>query len=53
MSPCPYSEELLDKWDSVMNPIGDACCDCDNYECEHNLNNPEDFEFDYEGGEST
>lgn len=34
---CPYSDDLLDKWDSVANPIGNACNDCTQYECEHNL----------------
>jgi len=35
---CPYPDELLDKWDSVANPIGKECEDCEVYECEHNLN---------------
>ena len=35
---CPYPEELLEKWDSVCNPMGDACNDCENYDCEHNPN---------------
>jgi len=35
---CPYPDELLDKWDSVSNPIGDACGDCTQYDCEHNMN---------------
>lgn len=34
---CPYPDDLLDKWDNVANPIGDACNDCTQYECEHNL----------------
>ena len=32
---CPYPSELLEKWDGVCNPIGDACNDCEEYECEH------------------
>ena len=35
---CPYSDEELDYWDGVSNPMGDACNDCLNYECEHNMN---------------
>ena len=46
---CPYSDEELDFWDSVANPIGNACFDCDDLECEHNDNSEnyysyEDFE---------
>jgi len=29
---CPYPDELLEKWDSVANTIGDACNGCENYE---------------------
>ncbi len=32
---CPYSDEELQKWDSVCNPMGPACRDCDECECEH------------------
>ena len=35
---CPYPDELLEKWDGICNPIGNACGDCDETECEHNLN---------------
>ncbi len=35
MSSCPYSDEELEKWDSVTNPLGDACHVCDNCYCEH------------------
>lgn len=38
MSYCPYSDEELQFWDSVSNPMGDACDDCDDYDCEHNPN---------------
>jgi hypothetical protein len=32
---CPYSEEELQEWDSVANPMGDACFDCEDCDCEH------------------
>jgi len=32
---CPYSEKELELWDGVCNPMGDACYDCDNCECDH------------------
>lgn len=35
---CPYSDEELQKWDSVTNPMGPACSDCEDYDCEHNPN---------------
>lgn len=35
---CPYSSEELDYWDGVCNPMGEACFDCGEYECEHNPN---------------
>ena len=35
MTFCPYSEEELQEWDSVANPIGDACFTCDECDCEH------------------
>lgn len=25
---CPYSDEELDYWDGVCNPMGDACYEC-------------------------
>jgi len=34
MSHCPYSDESLEQFDSVANPMGDACDDCDDYDCE-------------------
>ncbi len=37
---CPYSEQDLELWDGVYNPMGDACDECENYECEHNLGDP-------------
>ena len=41
---CPYSDEDLDYWDGVSTPMGEACNDCLNYECEHNPNpNPCDI----------
>jgi hypothetical protein len=32
---CPYSDEELQKWDSVTNPMGDACYTCQDCHCEH------------------
>lgn len=32
---CPYSEEELQEWDSVCNPMGDACYTCDECGCDH------------------
>jgi len=44
---CPYSDEVLDKWDGVSNPMGRACNNCENYDCEHNPNpDPSYPEFD-------
>jgi hypothetical protein len=42
MSDCPYSDEELEYWNGVCNPMGDACNGCQDYECEHNLNDPYD-----------
>ena len=52
---CPYSEEELIKWDSVMNPMGEACytctdCDCDHWvgdceKCDRFCENPKRDEF--------
>jgi len=35
---CPFSEEELDEFDGVSNPMGDYCNDCENTDCEHNPN---------------
>lgn len=35
---CPYSEAALAYWDGVCNPMGEACNDCQDYDCEHNPN---------------
>ena len=35
---CPYSSEELDHWDGVSNPMGEACNECGEWECEHNPN---------------
>ena len=32
---CPYSEEELQVWDSVANPMGEACYHCFECDCEH------------------
>lgn len=47
---CPYSDEELQYWDSVCNPMGQSCYSCEEYECEHNANvdNPEFFTIDEE-----
>lgn len=41
---CPYTDDELEYFDGVSNPMGDACRDCDNFECEHN--STEDFPND-------
>lgn len=33
---CPYPDELLEKWDGVMNELGSECRRCPHVECEHN-----------------
>lgn len=40
---CPFSEFELDMFDGVVNPMGEPCNTCYDYECEHNNNedNPE------------
>ena len=38
MGSCPYSDIELQYWDGVANPMGDACDDCTDVDCEHNLN---------------
>lgn len=41
---CPFSDEHLAVFDGVTNPMGDECCSCIEFECEHNVNyneNPE------------
>jgi len=35
MMSCPYSDEELQKWDGVSNPMGPECSRCYNCECEH------------------
>ena len=44
---CPYSDEELEFWDSVNNPMGNACFKCDEWNCEHNFNpdNPEIIDY--------
>ena len=34
---CPYSDEELQYFDGVNNPMGDECRNCQNFECEHNF----------------
>lgn len=51
---CPYTDEELEIWDSVTNPMGQPCYRCDDYGCVHNFNddNPElidDWEYDEAG----
>jgi len=38
MMSCPYSEMELEKWDSVCNPMGEACSSCEEFDCDHNDN---------------
>ena len=40
---CPYSDIELAYWDGVCNPMGDACNSCEEHDCEHNLNGPDEF----------
>lgn len=35
---CPFSIEELEYFDGVVNPMGEACNDCEDFECEHNNN---------------
>lgn len=51
---CPYTDEELELWDSVANPMGKECYICEEWACEHNFNpnNPEeidDWEYDEAG----
>ncbi len=46
MSSCPYSSDELDYWDGVANPMGSACNECGEFECEHNCNYL--YSYDYE-----
>lgn len=39
---CSYSEEKLDEFDGVSNPMGTACSSCYSCECEHWDNCPDD-----------
>lgn len=32
---CPYSDEELQEWDGVANPMGQACRECYECTCEH------------------
>lgn len=38
---CPYSEEELERY-GVCNPMGSACSDCGECECEHWVGSCED-----------
>jgi hypothetical protein len=35
MSSCPYSEEKLDEFQDVANPMGPACRECSDCQCIH------------------
>ena len=35
---CPYSDEDLERFDSVSNPMGKECYTCEDFDCEHNEN---------------
>lgn len=39
---CPYSEEELQKWDGVSNPMGKPCQSCYQCDCEHWGDCPDD-----------
>ena len=43
---CPYSSEELDYWDGVNNPMGKACYECEEWECEHNANPDSPYQAD-------
>jgi hypothetical protein len=45
---CPYSDEELQEWDGVTNPMGAPCYSCEDWDCEHNENedHPERIPFD-------
>ena len=43
---CPYSEEELEKWDGVSNPMGQACNNCYKCECEHWFWCPDDCDIE-------
>ena len=43
---CPYNKTLVEYWDEVCNPLGDACYHCDDYDCEHNFTNIDDYDMD-------
>jgi len=35
---CYYTDDELQKYDGIANPIGKACYNCDELQCEHNEN---------------
>lgn len=35
---CPYSDDDLEMFDGVSNPMGSACYECADFDCEHNAN---------------
>ena len=48
---CPYSDEELEYWDSVSNPMGDECYTCEDWDCEHNENDEHpDRQMEVPGG---
>lgn len=43
---CAYSDEELEKFEDVSNPMGAACCDCSDCLCSHwDGKCPDDCEF--------
>jgi len=39
---CPYTEEELERWEDVANPMGPPCSSCYDCECIHWQNCPDD-----------
>ena len=35
---CRWSDEELEYWDGVTNPMGMECNECAEWDCEHNCN---------------
>lgn len=46
MTSCPHSEYDLMLFDSVTNPMGEACNRCEDHDCEHNPNPDPNAPFD-------
>lgn len=44
---CPWSDEELEYWDGVSNPMGSECNECEVWDCEHNINDDNPNFIDY------